>query len=208
MTRLCILALATSLAACSGKAQPKPAQAKASAKDSNKGSGKGSVAQAKKDPAPDPVDDGPNKKDPSPDPAADKPDPAGAEAGEADAGAEPVKGGNADDPLGKRFLDPPWFRKHIFADAKNVEVKRTEADAQGRFSSQILFDLADGATPQSCAKTIEDKVKSHVPNLERQPIIDDDRIQLEGATERYSATFVCGLAKGAMKAYVSYRWID
>lgn len=140
-----------------------------------------------------------------------KPDDAKAEVAKADeAKAEPPPGAHPDagggDALGRRFLDPPWFRKTIFEDAKAVDVKRTEADDQGRFSSQLLIDLADGTTSEQCAAHLEERVRPHVANLARAEAKGDGRIRLDGSTDRYTVTFVCGDAKGVMKAYVAYAW--
>lgn len=130
-----------------------------------------------------------------------QPSPAGADD---DSAPQPGASAAADDPLGKRFIDPPWFRKTMLEGAKAVDVSRSEADDNGFFSSQILFELPQGTTAEQCADQLVDKVKDSVSDLERAP--EGDRIKITGHSDRYRITFMCGEAKGVMRAYVSFEW--
>jgi hypothetical protein len=116
----------------------------------------------------------------------------------------------ADDPRGERFVDPPWFRKEMLgADAKAMDVSRSSRNEQGLFSSQILFELPAGTTAEQCADKLEAKVKGDVGNLVRAA--DDTipgRLKLTGDTDRYRVTMMCGEAKGVMRAYVGYEWLN
>jgi hypothetical protein len=115
--------------------------------------------------------------------------------------------GDAKDPLGQRFMDPPWFRKELFADAVKAKVNRTTRDEKGLFSSQILFDLPSSATVDDCVKTLMDKVGAHVPNLQKNEDAKiPGRIQITGSTDRYRVTMMCGEAQGTMRAFVSFEW--
>lgn len=109
-----------------------------------------------------------------------------------------------DDPLGRRFIDPPWFRKDMLEGAKAVNVSRSEADDNGFFSSHILFELPEGTTAERCAEMIIEKVEKTVPDLERTN--EADRIKLTGSTDRYRVSSMCGEAKGVMRAFVSFEW--
>ena len=107
--------------------------------------------------------------------------------------------------LGAHLADPRWFRKTMFGDeGKAIDTKRSQADEQGRFSSLIRFELPT-MTPEACADHLQKKVADEVSNVERkaQP---DGRIQLDGSTDRYKITFICGQAEGKTIAYVSYQW--
>ncbi|HWB74062.1 MAG TPA: hypothetical protein VG755_03885 [Nannocystaceae bacterium] len=113
------------------------------------------------------------------------------------------------DPLGRKFADPGWFRKDMLEGAKAMDVSRSERNAEGLFSSQILFELPAGTSVESCADQVEKKVGEEVKNLartsdEKQP----GRIKITGETERYRVTMMCGEAKGVMRAYVSYEWMS
>lgn len=93
----------------------------------------------------------------------------------------------------------------MFGDeGKAIDTKRSQADEQGRFSSLIRFELPT-MTPEACADHLQKKVADEVSNVERkaQP---DGRIQLDGSTDRYKITFICGQAEGKTIAYVSYQW--
>jgi hypothetical protein len=111
------------------------------------------------------------------------------------------------DPLGKRFLDPSWFRKELFPDATSTKVSRSQRNEKGLFSSQILFDLPAGTTAEQCAKTLMDAVGKDVANLKQ---VEDakmpGRLQLSGTTDRYRVTMMCGDAKGTMRSFVSFEW--
>lgn len=113
------------------------------------------------------------------------------------------------DPLGRKFADPGWFRKDMLEGAKAMDVSRSERNAEGLFSSQILFELPAGTSVESCADQVEKKVGAEVKNLARS---NDDkqpgRIKITGETERYRVTMMCGEAKGVMRAYVSYEWLS
>ncbi|MCX4243773.1 hypothetical protein [Paraliomyxa miuraensis] len=121
------------------------------------------------------------------------------EPGSAEPPAEPDKA------LGAHLADPRWYRKTMFGEgAKVLDTKRSQADDQGRFSSLIRFELSD-MTVEACADHLEQKVAGEVSNVQRE-VQADGRIQLEGSTDRYSLTFICGEAKGKTIAYVSYQW--
>jgi hypothetical protein len=116
---------------------------------------------------------------------------------------------DAADPLGKRFVDPDWFRKEMLEGAKAMDVSRSERNEQGLFSSQILFELPAGTTSEQCADQLEAKVKGDVPNLTREPDAKaPGRLKLSGETQRYRVTMMCGEAKGVMRAYVGYEWLE
>lgn len=111
------------------------------------------------------------------------------------------------DPLGQRFRDPDWFRKDMLEGAVAQDVSRSERTDEGFFSSQILLELPAGTTAESCAEQLEKKVGTDVKNLQRGP--DEKlpgRLKITGSTDRYRVTMMCGEAKGAMRAYVSYEW--
>jgi hypothetical protein len=115
--------------------------------------------------------------------------------------------GDAADPLGKRFIDPPWFRKELFPDATSAKVHRSQRNEQGLFSSQILFDLPAGTTEAQCAKTVKDAVGKEVADLKETPDAKQaGRLQITGNTDRYKVLIMCGDAKGTMRAYVSFEW--
>lgn len=117
--------------------------------------------------------------------------------------------GDDADPLGKRFVDPTWFRKEMLEGAKAMDVNRSERNEKGLFSSQILFELPVGTTAEQCADQLEAKVKGEVPNLTRAADEKSPgRLKLTGDTTRYRVTMMCGEAKGVMRAYVGYEWID
>lgn len=137
----------------------------------------------------------------------------GAPEAKAEGGAAPEAKAENDAPLadakappdrGERFLDPPWFRETLFENATKKDFKRSELDENGLFSSQFLFDLPESETVDTCVKTLQDKTAEWVKDLERTDA--DGRVTLRGKTDRYETTFMCGEAKGVMKAYVSFRW--
>ncbi|RMG96282.1 MAG: hypothetical protein D6705_11600 [Deltaproteobacteria bacterium] len=104
--------------------------------------------------------------------------------------------------------DPPWFHPNIYPGATVKKTGRSEADAQGRFASQILLELPAEANVDTCVSFAEKAIKPHVPSLAKT---DDaqagpGRVTLRGSTEHYEATVVCGEAKGTVRAFLSYRW--
>jgi hypothetical protein len=124
-----------------------------------------------------------------------------------EAPAEPVV--DPADPLGRKFADPGWFRKDMLEGATAQNVSRSERTAAGLFSSQMLFDMPAGTTAETCADQVTAKIGTEVPNLSRAA--DDKvpgRIKITGETPRYRVTSMCGEAKGVMRAYVSFEWLN
>jgi hypothetical protein len=109
-----------------------------------------------------------------------------------------------DDPLGQRFVDPPWFRKDLLEGAEVVSTSRSEVDENGFFASHILFALPEGTTTEQCADMVTAQVEPTVPGLQRE--LELERIKITGATDRYRVILMCGEAKGVMRAYVSLEW--
>lgn len=132
---------------------------------------------------------------------------AAVEAANAGKGQGPVEA-LQDDPgkkLGAHLVDPRWFRKTMFGEqGKVLDTKRSQADAEGRFSSLIRFEIAD-MKPEGCADHLQGLVKDEIPEVTREAK-PDGRIQLSGNTDRYKITFICGESEGKTIAYVSYQW--
>lgn len=135
------------------------------------------------------------KADPAPTPAT----------AEEPASSEPPPAAEDADPLGARFQDPSWFRKEMFGDkAKFVDFARSEANEAGLFKSHVIFELAEGTTTDTCVEMVTEKLEGAVKlTVEEQP---NDRKQLNGTTDRYDVTAMCGDAEGKMKAYIAYEW--
>jgi hypothetical protein len=100
--------------------------------------------------------------------------------------------------------DPPWFSPAIFPKATVTKKGRSPADDQGRFTSQILFQLPDGATIADCTDPLARAVEGVVTELGREE--KDGRVTLRGPAGDYEVLFICGEAKGKMTAFVSYHW--
>lgn len=107
---------------------------------------------------------------------------------------------------GNRFRDPPWYRQTIFSTEQGTLAteSRSEADELGRFKSHMVFELTD-MTVEQCADHLDAAMKASVTNLERAQK-PGNRLEVIGSTDRYNVTFICGEAKGKMRAYVAYEW--
>lgn len=102
-------------------------------------------------------------------------------------------------------VDPSWFRRELFAGATIKKSGRTPRDEAGLFTSQMTFELAEGATVAGCVETVTKAVAEAVPTLAREEG-KEGRVQLTGKTAEYSMIAICGEARGKMSAYVSYTW--
>ena len=105
-------------------------------------------------------------------------------------------------PAGARPGDPPWFREDLFAGATLVKRGHTSPDAEGKISAQITLRLADGTTREECLRTVRAAVQDEVASLHE--LAAADRTTLTGEAERYTVTLICGEARGAMTAYLSW----
>ena len=111
--------------------------------------------------------------------------------------------------VGAHVRDPAWFNPGIWPGANVTKTGRSEADANGLFSSQILLDLPAGTTRDQCINGLMDKIKGDVADLAIDPKSEgaaNGQIIARGSTEHIKVTLVCGEAKGAMKAYLGYQW--
>ncbi len=104
-------------------------------------------------------------------------------------------------------IDPPWFRLDLFPGATLTSSGRTQKDAQGLFSTQMLLTLPDGTTRDKCVDTLREALAPTLPTLEQKQDPKDGRVNLTGSNADYSVTLLCGEAKGKMSAYLSYRWL-
>ncbi len=129
--------------------------------------------------------------------------------------SEPPKGPTLSPPAptsapnpGSGVRHPGWFREDLWPGAKVTKRGRSEVDANGRFSSQILFDLPAGTTAEHCAAGFVDKVRGEVANVAVDPNAQGPagRVTARGNTNHYRVTIVCGEAEGVMKGYVGYAW--
>jgi len=111
--------------------------------------------------------------------------------------------GAGPDAVAAAYVDPPWFRADALP-GKLLKQGRSEADAQGRFSSLLLIELDEGATVEGCVEQAKALVKDAVPELERTDATD--RVQLTGTAERYRVSFVCGAANGRVRASLNLQW--
>ena len=179
---------------CHGKGEGSPLQAQNKAPEPSPGK----LADAKP-PAPPP----PAKKEPPP----TTPAKAAPEAKAAPPPAAPdKKEGKAGDPLGQRFIDPPWFRKTLFDGASLFRASRGEADENGLFASQMTFNLPEGQSVKDCERLMNEKIGKHVGKLEREEKAEGKRVFLRATTDRMKVTLVCGDARGTTRAYVAYEW--
>lgn len=103
-------------------------------------------------------------------------------------------------------IDPPWFKPTMFPGAAITSSGRTQKDAAGLFSTQMLLALPAGTTREACVDALKAAVAAPIPDLEQKPA-KDERITLTGSNADYQVTMICGEAKGTMSAYISYRWL-
>jgi hypothetical protein len=107
--------------------------------------------------------------------------------------------------LGQDRRDPPWFRPDAIAGTTVFRSSRTEADEQGRFSSQLILDFPAGTTVDACADQLRELVQPHVPDL-APTVSADGRVTLRGKTPAYGVTLLCGAVSDKVRAYVGYAW--
>jgi len=98
--------------------------------------------------------------------------------------------------------DPGWFRADLFEGATVIRQGHTRPDDEGQVAAQITLQLAEGATREECVAALQAAViGDFTPEMEEK----EDRVYLRGSTDLYTATLLCGEAKGRMTAFLSWR---
>lgn len=103
-------------------------------------------------------------------------------------------------------VDPPWFRRELFAGATIKRSGRTAPDPAGLFTTQMLFELADGTKQADCVATVKTALAGAVPEIKSEDG-EGGRVTLTGKNADYSVIAICSGGASKPTAYVSYVWL-
>lgn len=105
---------------------------------------------------------------------------------------------------GSTAPDPSWFSPALLPTATVKKKGRTAVDDEGRFTSQLLFELPTEASLSDCVEPLSAALVKIVPAVKREE--KDGRVTLTGETSDQQVIFMCGEVEGRVTAFVSYRW--
>jgi hypothetical protein len=140
------------------------------------------------------------------DQAADKPTdkPADKPAG---AAASPPAGAQAERPSSRVATPAPapaWFDpERIPHVAITKQMASQAAVGDGGQATAMILELEDGVTPAQCIERATAAIGSEVPDIP-EPSEADGRLTIQGKTDAYSYTVVCGDANGKPSMYLAF----
>jgi hypothetical protein len=99
---------------------------------------------------------------------------------------------------------PSWFDTTKIAHAKILQpINRAKVGAST--ATAMLLELAQGTTTADCMASVRSEMLATIPDLAEATPGEKDRLTLQGKTEGYSYTVVCGPGKdGQTTLYLSY----
>lgn len=105
---------------------------------------------------------------------------------------------------GTGLADPPWFDSAKIDHAKVLQA-RNQAQVGTSTATATLLELAAETTPADCMAAIRSEMAKTISDLGEAVPGEKDRLTLQGKTDSYSYTVVCGPGKaGQTTLYLSY----
>jgi hypothetical protein len=99
---------------------------------------------------------------------------------------------------------PAWFDLAKIEHAKVVQ-PLNQGRVGDRTATAMLLELQPGTTAQDCISNLRTEMAKTVPDVGEAVPGDKGRMTLQGTTDRYSYTIVCGPGKdGQTTLYLSY----
>lgn len=99
---------------------------------------------------------------------------------------------------------PAWFDpERIPHVAITKQMASQAAVGDGGQATAMILELEDGVTPAQCIERATAAIGSEVPDIP-EPSEADGRLTIQGKTDAYSYTVVCGDANGKPSMYLAF----
>jgi hypothetical protein len=98
---------------------------------------------------------------------------------------------------------PAWFDAAKIEHQAVIKQMASEGTIAGGYASALILELEPGVSNEQCierAKAALGQTLSELPEV----TVDGERLMLQGKTDDYHYTVVCGEAKGKPTMYLSY----
>ena len=114
-------------------------------------------------------------------------------------GTPPLEGGASE-----LDADPSWFAPTKVDHAKILQA-RNQAKVGKSTATAMLLELQPGTTTEDCVSAVRTEMTKSITDLAEAKPGDKGRMTMQGKTESYSYTVVCGPGKdGQTTLYLSY----
>lgn len=101
-------------------------------------------------------------------------------------------------------VDPPWFDSAKISHAAVIQQMTSQGPIAGGQARAMILELEPGVSNEQCIDRAKAAIGESVPELPEAVAGDDGRLTLQGKTDEYHFTVVCGEAKGKPTMYLSY----
>ena len=98
---------------------------------------------------------------------------------------------------------PAWFDATKIEHQSLVKQMASEGTMAGGYASALILELEPGISNEQCIERAKAVLGQSIPELP-EPTPDGERLMLQGKTDDYHYTVVCGEAKGKPTMYLSY----
>lgn len=98
---------------------------------------------------------------------------------------------------------PAWFDATKIEHQTLINQMASEGTMAGGYASALILELEPGISNEQCIERAKAVLVQSIPELP-EPTPDGERLMLQGKTDDYHYTVVCGEAKGKPTMYLSY----
>jgi hypothetical protein len=102
------------------------------------------------------------------------------------------------------LVDPPWFDSAKIPHAAVIQQMASQGAIAGGQARAMILELEQGVSNEQCIDRAKAAIGESVSELPEAEVGDDGRLTLQGKTDDYHFTVVCGEAKGKPTMYLSY----
>jgi hypothetical protein len=99
---------------------------------------------------------------------------------------------------------PPWFDATKIQHEAVIKQMASEGTIAGGYASALVLELEAGVSNEQCIERAKAALGETLSDLPEATAGDGERLMLQGKTDDYHYTVVCGEAKGKPTMYLSY----
>ncbi|HLT39063.1 MAG TPA: hypothetical protein VK034_22420 [Enhygromyxa sp.] len=109
-------------------------------------------------------------------------------------------------PDGDEPPTPAWFDATKIQHSAVINQMASQGAVAGGQAWALILELEAGVSNEQCIDRAKTVIAETVPEVPEAVASDDGRLTIQGKTDDYHYTVVCGEAKGKPTMYLSYTW--